>query len=392
MPKQVWILVIGMFVNTIGTSFLWPLNSIYIHHHLGKSLTIAGIVLTMNSLAAVIGNLLGGFLFDRIGGFKTILIAVILNVTAFGTLMFFHDWLPYVILLAVVGFSGGIVFPAMYALIGSAWPTGGRNAFNMLFLANNVGVAIGPALAGFIADFNFEYVFIANFFTYLLFFLLVVCTFKQFDTKVVRQKQSKDVKGKIKTNPGFYALLTLCMALVLCWMSYSQWTATISSYTQEIGISLSQYSMIWTINGLLIVVFQPFIRPLVKRWDNKLKHQLVLGLILMASSFVIVSVAETFTIFAVAMAILTLGEVFFTPVIPTIANKLAPKGRQGFYQGIVNSATTIGRMIGPVFGGMMVDLYGMQTLMWSVVILLFVAIIPAISWRSKIVSNQPLDS
>lgn len=182
------------------------------------------------------------------------------------------------------------------------------------------------------------------------------------------------------------------MALVLCWMSYSQWTATISSYTQEIGISLSQYSMIWTINGLLIVVFQPFIRPLVKRWDNKLKHQLVLGLILMASSFVIVSVAETFTIFAVAMAILTLGEVFFTPVIPTIANKLAPKGRQGFYQGIVNSATTIGRMIGPVFGGMMVDLYGMQTLMWSVVILLFVAIIPAISWRSKIVSNQPLDS
>src|SRR5699024_6257987 len=190
--------------------------------------------------------------------------------------------------------------------------------FNMLFLANNVGVAIGPALAGFIADFNFEYVFIANFFTYLLFFILVVCTFKQFDTKVVRQKQSKDVKGKIKTNPGFYALLTLCMALVLCWMSYSQWTATISSYTQEIGISLSQYSMIWTINGLLIVVFQPFIRPLVKRWNNKLKHQLVLGLILMASSFVIVSVAETFTIFAVAMAILTLGEVFFTPVIPTI--------------------------------------------------------------------------
>ena len=91
--------------------------------------------------------------------------------------------------------------------------------------------------------------------------------------------------------------------------------------------------------------------------------------------------------FAVAMAILTLGEVFFTPVIPTIANQLAPAGQQGFYQGVVNSATTVGRMIGPVFGGLMVDIYGMKLLMYVVVILLLLAIIPATLWKKDILSN-----
>ena len=59
MPRALWLLVIGILVNITGTSFLWPLNAIYIHDHLGKSLTVAGIVLTLNSAASVIGNLVG---------------------------------------------------------------------------------------------------------------------------------------------------------------------------------------------------------------------------------------------------------------------------------------------------------------------------------------------
>lgn len=61
MPKKVWLLIIGMFVNVIGNSFLWPLNTIYMHNYLGKSLSVAGLVLMANAGAGVVGNLLGGF-------------------------------------------------------------------------------------------------------------------------------------------------------------------------------------------------------------------------------------------------------------------------------------------------------------------------------------------
>ena len=73
MPKSLWFLIIGMLVNVTGASFLWPLNTIYINEHLGKSLSVAGVVLMLNSAASVVGNLLGGTLFDKIGGYKSIL-------------------------------------------------------------------------------------------------------------------------------------------------------------------------------------------------------------------------------------------------------------------------------------------------------------------------------
>ena len=377
MPKQVWFLILGTFINTVGNSFLWPLNSIYIHDHLGKSLTVAGVVLMLNSLAGVFGNLVGGFLFDKLGGYKAILIGVVLNLFSITLLTLWHDWPQYVIFLAMLGFSGGIVYPAIYAIAGSAWPEGGRKAFNSIFLANNVGVAIGPALAGIIADFKFDYVFSANLFFYVIFFVLVLATFKRFDHKDVTTKSiSKDEQRRQKG--PIFAIAILSISLIVCWLSYSQWSATISSYTQGLGMSLSEYSLLWTINGLMIVAVQPIIKPLITRWENKIKHQLVLGLVLMSASFMVVYFAQDFKMFAAAMIILTFGEVFFTPVIPLIANRLAPQGQQGFYQGLVNSATTIGRMIGPVFGGFMVDMYGMQVLMVILSIFILIAIIPCL--------------
>lgn len=385
MPRRVWFLIVGAFLNTIGNSFLWPLNAIYIHDYLGKSLTVAGIVLMVNSLAGVLGNVVGGYLFDRFGGYKTIVGAVIANLLTLICLVFWHDWPTYVILLTILGFTGGVVFPSLYAIAGGVWPEGGRKAFNAIFLANNVGVAIGPALAGLIADISFEYVFVANLIAYFLFFIVAVFLFRRFDTKPKPRTQS-EATGKQPRAP-IYAVLILSIALVGCWLAYSQWAATISAHTQTLDISLSQYSMLWTINGLLIVAFQPVVAPLVRYWEQKVKHQLVLGLSLMALSFIIVAYAGDFKMFAAAMVILTLGEVFFAPVIPMIASQLAPEGREGFYQGLVNGAATMGRVLGPLVGGFMVDMYSMKALALILVVILLLSLIPCILYDKPLKSQ-----
>src|SRR5690606_23873796 len=99
MPRALWLLIIGMAVNVTGSSFLWPLNTIYIHEHLGKSLSVAGLVLMLNAAASVIGNLYGGSLFDKIGGFKSILLGIGITVLALIGLSFWHGWPSYVVFL-----------------------------------------------------------------------------------------------------------------------------------------------------------------------------------------------------------------------------------------------------------------------------------------------------
>lgn len=374
MPKQVWLLIIGMFINVTANSFLWPLTTIYMHDHLGKSLSLAGLVLMANAGAAVIGNLLGGVLFDRIGGYKSIMGGIVVTLMALAGLNVWHEFVPFVVFYTIIGFSGGIVFPSMYAMVGTVWPEGGRKAFNAIYLAQNVGVAAGPAMAGVLAVYSFNYIFSANLILYILFFFIALIGFRSMSISSVSHTSVFNEGKKIRNRAPFYALLIVSAGYLLCWVGYVQWQSTISAYTQEIGITLTQYSLLWTLNGTLIVLGQPLIRPIIKRIENNIKQQLVIGIVIMMISYLVVAFAEQFSMFVVAMAILTIGEMFVWPAVPTLASQLAPKGREGFYQGIVNSVATGGRMIGPLMGGLMVDFYGMQALFILVTVLLVAAI------------------
>lgn len=384
MPKKVWLLVIGMFVNVVGNSFLWPLNTIYMHDYLGKSLAVAGLVLMANAGAGVIGNLLGGYLFDKIGGFKSIMAGILLSIFALVYLVYNHDWYPYIIFHTLLGFSGGIIFPSMFAMVGTIWPEGGRKAFNSIYLAQNVGVAIGPALAGLVASVHIDYIFAANLVFYVLFLFIAYFGYKKLEIAPDRHTDVIREAGPIKHKAPFYALLILVTGYLITWLVYSQWSTTISTYALSIGISLREYSFIWTINGLLIVIGQPIIKPLIKRLENQLKMQMLIGTSIFIISFIVLSFAGTFKMFIVSMVILTFGEMIVWPTIPTLASQLAPKGRDGFYQGIVNSAGTLGRMIGPFAGGVLVTIYDTQ------IMLLLLTSLMAITLITTLLYDKPL--
>lgn len=162
MPKAIWLLVIATTINVTGGSFLWPLNTIYMHNELGQSLAFAGFILMLNQGAAVIGNLIGGMLFDRYSAYKSILYATLIALIAAIILSFNHSIIPYSILLVIIGFGNGMTWPIMFAMAGSLWPDGGRKAFNAVYVAQNLGVALGATIGGYVASISFDYIFIAN--------------------------------------------------------------------------------------------------------------------------------------------------------------------------------------------------------------------------------------
>ncbi|QTC39917.1 MFS transporter [Bacillus sp. V3] len=390
MPRSLWLLVIGMMVNVTGSSFLWPLNTIYLHDHLGKSLSAAGLVLMVNAGASVIGNLIGGSLFDKLGGYRSILLGISITLAALAGMNIWQGWPYYVVFLTAVGFGSGIVFPSMYAMAGSVWPEGGRKAFNSVYVAQNIGVAVGAALGGFVASFSFSYIFLANLLMYILFFLIAIFGYRDISAGSGSHTSVLNEKKVIRNKSKLTALLIICAAYLLCWVGYVQWQSTIATYTQEINISLKQYSLLWTINGALIVLAQPILSKAIKRFEDNLRLQIMIGIIIFMVSFGVASVSDTFEWFAISMVILTIGEMLIWPAVPTIANTLAPKGREGFYQGIVNSTATGGRMIGPFLGGVLVDLFSMQVLFMSLIGFFFAALVLASLYDRPLKKEAPV--
>ncbi|WP_456277931.1 MDR family MFS transporter [Bacillus sp. AK128] len=388
MPKSLKLLLVGMVINVVGSSFLWPLNAIYIHDVLGKSLTMAGIVLMLNSASGVIGNLIGGYLFDRFGGYRSILIGVSTTMAAGVGLVWNHSWPWYVGFLILTGFGSGMVFPSMYAMAGAVWPEGGRKPFNAMYVAQNVGVAVGAALGGLVASVSFQLTFTANALMYGVFFLLATLTYHRIRVEKIEQRSILDGGKMIKNRAKFTSLLILCVGFLLCWVAHVQWQTNIASYTQSLNISLNQYSLLWTVNGALIVLAQPVISTVIRFVAKTLKAQIIIGIVIYMISFIVVANSSYFTGFLVAMIILTLGEMFVWPAIPTVANQLAPKGREGFYQGVVNSTATGGRMLGPVLGGVMVDVYNINALFVLLIALLFISIFTTLFYDRAIKKEQ----
>ncbi|MBF1993291.1 MDR family MFS transporter [Staphylococcus schleiferi] len=375
MPKEIWWLVIGMAINITGASFLWPLNTIYMSQALGKSLSTAGVVLMVNSFGMIAGNLLGGTLFDKLGGYRTIMLGTIISLCATLLLNLFHGWPWYAVWLIMLGFGGGMIIPAIYAMAGAVWPQGGRQTFNAIYLAQNIGVALGAALGGVVAELSFNYIFMANLAMYVVFFFIALFNFNMDYHATVKQHETIEEIAHLQNKKHFNALLLLCVMFACCWITYVQWQTTIASFTQSIGISMSQYSLLWTINGVLILIGQPLITPIVQFFKGQLKKQLYFGLFVFILSFLVTSFAKSFSIFVVGIVIMTFAEMFVWPAVPTIANALAPKGRQGVYQGIVNSASTVGKAFGPLIGGILVDLFNMQVMFLSMIGLLVIAMI-----------------
>ncbi|EOD4277944.1 MDR family MFS transporter [Staphylococcus pseudintermedius] len=373
MPKEIWWLVIGMAINITGASFLWPLNTIYMNEELDKSLSTAGLVLMVNSFGMIVGNLLGGTLFDKLGGYRTIMLGTIVSLCATILLNFFHGWPWYAIWLIMLGFGGGMIIPAIYAMAGAVWPQGGRQTFNAIYLAQNIGVALGAALGGFVAELSFNYIFMANLAMYVIFFFIALFQFNMDYQATVKHQETLENVAHIQNKKHFTALILLCVMFALCWIAYVQWQTTIASFTQSIGISMSQYSLLWTVNGVLILVGQPLILPIIHLIKGQLKKQLYIGLVVFILSFFVTSFATSFSIFVVGMVIMTFAEMFVWPAVPTIANNLAPKGREGVYQGIVNSASTVGKAFGPLVGGILVDVFNMQIMFLSMIGLLVIA-------------------
>ncbi len=100
------VIIYSLILNA-GAAFMWPLVTVYLHNYLHKSLTLAGMVLLAMSCFMMLGNYLGGYLFDRWSPYKATIISSLISTAAIITLVFFHGWPMFGIMLLFVGFGDG---------------------------------------------------------------------------------------------------------------------------------------------------------------------------------------------------------------------------------------------------------------------------------------------
>jgi len=117
-----------------------------------------------------------------------------------------------------------------------------------------------------------------------------------------------------------------------------------------VGLSEAQVGLLFTLNGAVVVLTQtPISRSL---GHMRLSAMLALGCLFYAAGYCWAGFAPGFALMAVAIAIVTLGEVTVSPGLQTLAANLAPERHKGRYLGFQGLALQLGAACGPLVGGL----------------------------------------
>ncbi|MBU7529346.1 MDR family MFS transporter [Lactiplantibacillus pentosus] len=380
MQKEVrlrWLFLANL-LNNAGAAFMWPLTTIYMHNYLKQSLTFSGIVLFLMSMAMIAGNYLGGHLFDHWRPYFTALLGGGISTVMLATLIFWHSLWPYAIGLIIVGFGDGISMTVVNAYAATVTTRSNRYVFNMLYLALNVGVVIGTLLVGYLLDLGISVVFIVTTICYLG---LMAITISTFNVTPAHRTVTATIKAADTTPSNHRQLIwMICLMIFTIYLSYALWESILSVHMTNLGIPFRRYSEVWTINGLLIIVSQPIVSLFNERF--KIGTQIGFGITLFALSFLGLVFARQYVDFIIIMVVLTIGEVIGLPIAPAWVDDMAADDQRGKYQGRYNMALSLGRAVGPLFGGMMVAQFS-YSLLFITVTVLMLGSLALVLWRAR---------
>ncbi|QIA27389.1 MFS transporter [Thermaerobacter sp. PB12/4term] len=125
---------------------------------------------------------------------------------------------------------------------------------------------------------------------------------------------------------------------------------------------VSWYGWLWTLNGAMIALLQYPATRWLQRYSPRPRR--VLAALLYAVAALLILVAEPVALFLVAFAVLTVGEIMFTPLLQAGVAAMAPPGQGGRYQAAASLLFGMGWTLGPAIGGALLGKGGPE-LLWS---------------------------
>lgn len=362
-PREAWLFLAASFLNSSGSAFMWPLTTLYVHTQLHRSMTEAGFVLMLQSLAGMVGQFTGGSLFHRIGAKHLIVGSLMLQAGCMLGILFTDNWYVYIGFMVGLGFLFNVSNPAIQAFIGFRWKERRRELFNIVYVGNNLGMAVGTSLAGIIAALSFDFTFLFNSISTMLFAAFFFSFMRRMSheelighpepTAGLKQRQ-----GSLQLLSRYRIYLFMGLGSAFIFFSTTVWNTGVAPYLTSAGLPLAAYSWLWTINGIIIFAGQPVISLLKKWMRQNLSSQLVASAVLYGTGFgFMLLFHENYAAFVIGMLITTFGEMLIAPTVPTFITEKTGESAP-FYLGAVGAITSGGRLLGPLFFGQMYDAGG----------------------------------
>jgi MFS family permease len=358
-PTQFYIILAGLLLSTTGTSMIWPFLTIYVSETLGLPLTEVTSLLALNGAVALFASFIAGPISDRFGR-KGIMVVGLAGSGVSYFLLSQASTLPaFAILLTLRGFFQPLYRVGTNAMVSDlVEPQKRPDAFALMRMSFNVGIAIGPAIGGFIAVSSYTIGFSIAAATLLLFSLVIALTMRETLPKGDITRPSNVPRfGGYSDVIRDRTFLTFILSFTLFNICSTMLWVLLGVYAkQNYGVLENQYGLISATNALMVVLFQVGVTRITKRYPPL--PVLATGALIYALGVGTIIAGDSFWDFWLSYIVVTIGELIILPTANTFVADIAPIDKRGRYMSFFALAQGTGSSVAPLLGGILNDQIG----------------------------------
>jgi len=364
-----WWLSLVMVVNRSGTMVI-PFMTMYLTQHYGVSIGKAGFVMSLFGLGAIVGALTGGKLIDRIGYYYVQMLALTLGGMMFIILGQLHSYAGICAGTFILAVLNEAFRPANTVAIAHYSKEQNRTrSYSLNRLAINFGWALGGAMGGIIASFNYNLLFWVDGVTNLLAACLLYITLSPNRNKATEARS--DVSRENKSMNSAYrdrAYLVFVLLVFLFALCFFQLFTTIPVFFKEnFHLSVLFIGLIMALNGLIIAVFE-MVTIFYLEGRRPSLHFISRGVLMVAAAFALLNISGISygMIALLSMLVLTFGEILAMPFMNAFWIGRTEAGNRGQYAALYSVAWACAQTIGPIAGSQLAEHEGYRALWYTV--------------------------
>ena len=355
-----WVIWWGTLINRLA-SFVALYLALFLRDVHGLDEAQAGWVVGLWGLGSLVSSPLGGVLTDRAGRRVTMLLGLVLGGLSVLAIALVQDARLLAALSFTAGATGAVFFPASNAAVADVVPPEDRDrAYGLIYWAVNVGLTFGFFVAGLVPTRHVGWLFVADALT--TFACAALTAWKVPETRPAIHGHQPALRGLLLVfadRPYLVLLLLHVVALTI----FTQFSLALPLDMDAHGLGSQRFSVLMALNCLGVVLLQPWLTPLLRRFDpSKL---LAVSAALFALGYGLDAVVGTFPLYLAGAAFWTVGEVVGFPAVSRLVADMAPLPLRGRYQGAFSMVWGTASMLSPVLGGQVMHRFGAPVLWWA---------------------------
>ena len=365
-PRTFWTLTGTVFIDSLGGALLFPFFALYVTQKFNVGMTEVGVLFAILSGTRIVGSLISGALTDKIGRRSLMIYGLIFSAGSSLMMAFIEDMTLFYTAVFFVGLLSSIGGPAQQAMIADILPEEQRtDGYGLIHVSDNLAHTIGPMIGGLLAGISYILLFfvdaVLSAITAIIIYFALPESQPEKTEKQARESFAKTLSGygQVARNGIFMAFFGIAILMKLV---YRQMGTTLPVYLRDIHrVSPQGFGWLLSLNAGMVVLFQ----FMITRKTSKFKPMKVMavGTFLYAIGFAMYGFISTMLFFFIAMAIITIGEMFISPIGQSMVARFAPEDMRGRYMAFYGFSWTIPSLFGPLAAGLIMDNYD-PNLVW----------------------------